>query len=739
MSLRDKLEGKQEEVLQRRREEKQREDEAKYAPIRTSISVLQGKRQQLEGLLAQLGEGYGEASKALGGFKRRKQPLNELYTQYADVLKETAVETKSDFVKSDEFKDEPEIQEYKESGKTLREKAGAVRATKKQLKEEEPDLSFKGGLSTGERADRQAKPDREQAVETIKARMAQIDSEIQKLSEQTPEGMTAKLEEAKRRVVERHKEQHQFIDIARQDLKWVHLITTTDIEDSKHYGDDLVKKAIVDYYDGKVDKSVEKGQKKQGLDAAKQELDIIMNLDESFSQASRAVQVMKRKREIMVRKFTDKLTEEMKDEKNSELLKALRKYYGSQWAGGTASEIAERFLKNLSGATMLEYYDHGLGELGRGLENFVEESQKTVNDIRELTRSNRRGEMTPYLLSKIPNTERIMHHTEALGGVFDDIGKRIESDPISLTTEEFTSDLRNVGKNMPQGLESQNIVFRKKAELRTWDKEDEKNVEVVEDLLRTHSFKETHDLVEKKVAELRLEGRRRKEDFSKKIDVEWAEAQVSYFEHEHSDIHNIVAEGEKIDREHGEAEKALIALMAQKAYVSEYMQEEVQVVRGRIGDYAIRTGRTEEISQLGQEIAKLQLRIDEINKQIAEKDREAGKMFASRKKIRSEKEQLEQEHGEISSEMQKKQTQRQETSAIEQSLHALYKIVKIMYAGEDFIDQAVTVEALLDGVEKHFRNAQERKLPTDQQAMYDEYKSLRGAAKNLKEQYEKGK
>lgn len=202
MSLREKLQDKREqteaekaEAARKEAEQLKAEQEKKLADesanLKEQITALQDKKTALESDLHDLKESYTAAEGSLSNFKSEKENIEDIYTEFKDELIEQGISNKEELIQSSEYAEDEEVKKFKASGSDLRDKSKSVAESKKSLKEEIPDLDFRGGKLEGEN-----ESPREKSIKKIEETIDEIQTQIEALKEQDPE----KIAEAQKAV-----------------------------------------------------------------------------------------------------------------------------------------------------------------------------------------------------------------------------------------------------------------------------------------------------------------------------------------------------------------------------------------------------------------------------------------------------------------------------------------------------------------------------------------------------------
>jgi len=191
MGLEDRLRKKTEAQRAAMKEMKAQESALALTPIRDRIQRKEQEKTELVRLGTELDSEYKEADRILASFKGKKEILQQLFDTYRVVLQEEGIETRTDILEADDYKEETEVTEYKAAVRALRDTVTKIVGLRKKIRQAFSDSDLI--LTSGKR---------EEGQDAIQARADELEAEIVALTEQTPEGQTAKQERIGREYLE---------------------------------------------------------------------------------------------------------------------------------------------------------------------------------------------------------------------------------------------------------------------------------------------------------------------------------------------------------------------------------------------------------------------------------------------------------------------------------------------------------------------------------------------------------
>ncbi|MEI6553537.1 MAG: hypothetical protein WCO09_03130, partial [bacterium] len=175
--------------------------------LQVQIAGLKQKRDSLILELQNLKKEYEEGHDAAMDFYTESQGLQETYDKYEDVLIDEGVEDKAQMIQNPEYAEGEDVVKYHEKGRVLRNKTKAIKSSKAKIKEEVPDLNFRGGKTSGEE-----ESPRNISYKKIEDEIARIDEQIERLEEKTPERIerAEKADACTKQIEEDLKQKNQF-------------------------------------------------------------------------------------------------------------------------------------------------------------------------------------------------------------------------------------------------------------------------------------------------------------------------------------------------------------------------------------------------------------------------------------------------------------------------------------------------------------------------------------------------
>ncbi len=193
MSLKDKFEKIKQTATTQKNVEKIEDGKNIVSKIGNDKQALENRINDLSQLLSQLEETYSSSPRKLDEFKGAKLKINELFTQYADYLKEQGINSVSDILSNQNMAKEEEVVDYQEKGVAqignqgkrgaLGEQVEKLSVTKEKIKAELPDenLDFRGGTKEGKNSPRT------ESILKIKAHIEKLQEELNKTKEKEAE------------------------------------------------------------------------------------------------------------------------------------------------------------------------------------------------------------------------------------------------------------------------------------------------------------------------------------------------------------------------------------------------------------------------------------------------------------------------------------------------------------------------------------------------------------------------
>ncbi len=240
MALEDALRRKRhalEEDQKREREKEEREAEGK---LREQISSLTLEKERLGALLGDLKSQKASMSESVADQRKKRALFQELHVKYAPTLQALGINEPKDFLSSEDFSDEKEIAEYKQTKVATHEKVATLKETKRKARKEVETINEEAEIS---KEDSQSELDYFVAV--VQKRVEVLQSEIDRLTSQTPEAIAADKEKTKKRIEEKFDPASVRYNVAYPPRPST--VKPIDVNDAERFGDEsFVKSAILE-------------------------------------------------------------------------------------------------------------------------------------------------------------------------------------------------------------------------------------------------------------------------------------------------------------------------------------------------------------------------------------------------------------------------------------------------------------------------------------------------------------
>ncbi|MFA5644616.1 MAG: hypothetical protein WC928_03795 [Patescibacteria group bacterium] len=176
MSLEKKLAEKKEELAKKQEDLSYDKKIRDIKNIDEEKKLLLDQKNQLANLVKELKDLYSKAQGNLDELKKSKIKIEELFSNYEEVLAELGIKNKNDLIESSSYKDEEEVSDYKNANFFIRDSVKELAKKKKAVKEEYPRLNFRGGRKKDE-----TKSPREKVWDFFENKIAQIDEKTEEL------------------------------------------------------------------------------------------------------------------------------------------------------------------------------------------------------------------------------------------------------------------------------------------------------------------------------------------------------------------------------------------------------------------------------------------------------------------------------------------------------------------------------------------------------------------------------
>lgn len=705
--LEERLKKAQELAQQKAREKIRADEETARAAIQNQVIQLQEKKRNLETLLEQITRGYAEATESLGEFKQKKEKVSELYNLYNQLLqnefgKEVVQEefginpddisNKQDFVKA--LATGEEVKQYHESGKVVREEMEGVRTAKKQLKQE---ARQEGEIFAGKR---------EQIIQAIKNRVAKLDTEIEILKEQTPEGkeekMKTKEQVMKDKVAARHQGMHYrytdfYRDMDREKVKQGHFVASEDIDFAKEYGDEPVKQVIKEYYYKKIDEGADRKKKEEGLDKVREDFNYIEKYLGSSNDGIRRVEKLV---------WWKKQIEE-------DLLRAV---YKDKWDRYKKSEILEGVIRRM--ALSRDFRDDPI----RLLHSESIDIEKQAREIKNFWSGASR-----YLLQEILRPERIIAYANRLEKAFEQILETARNNPEFLEKKEFLESCRDAGSDITEGEKTRHYVFNDATV--SWIKDRGFNF---------NTQNKPEQALARREQEINNEAEQKKGLMSFAIDTEWSEKKKESFRREHS-MNSILEEHRQLQEQKEYADKIMRSLLSLRSLFTSKPDETITIKKDTQGvQYFELESSSKEFEKIDEISVGKKEELKIITQQMTNKSRESeGILHWKAKRIGKEYKELEIRKKALEQEIRNLEKQRETlfTSYLELK-KAVDFVIEALDLREYIRENQVTLNDILDLIPSKTNEISQRQLSPEKQELYKEYNELVQESEKIKKQFE---
>jgi hypothetical protein len=179
MSLLNKLEGLQAKVEAKKTTKDLEKGKDSLGGIIAKKNALSARINELNTVISELKQSYGQAEADLGSFKKTKGDIEGMYEKYEEALQEHGIKSASELLTNSEFANEPEVKEYfakspakekemvkyagHEEAQAAEGKRGRLGSSIQKLSQAksrakelmpEADLSFSGGKTEGQEISR---------------------------------------------------------------------------------------------------------------------------------------------------------------------------------------------------------------------------------------------------------------------------------------------------------------------------------------------------------------------------------------------------------------------------------------------------------------------------------------------------------------------------------------------------------------------------------------------------------
>ncbi|MBI5733565.1 MAG: hypothetical protein HY973_01290 [Candidatus Kerfeldbacteria bacterium] len=429
MGLKEKLDASLADKKLAEETERLQQEEAEAVVLRQQIAELTELKKNLEEQLQTLEASYETGGAKLGKVKQSKKAIEDVYNkpEYKEVI---GSQTKDEFIQANE--EEEEVKKHRASGKDLKSEVNKIGQIKTSLTETVGKLNWRGGTDKESR-----KIPRQESFKKVKAKIAEIGTEITTKERQTPEGRKAYLEQKKQEIIKNHSYYHDSdpyspgsidkrFDIGFHDKAW---------KESEELGADFVKTTLVNYGQELAHKEADKKRESLGLGKVKEFMDFNQNYDSELSAARAEVDKLAQEGDAVAKLLAEKLNQ------NPAALKAFEKHgtYGKD-----TSEVANKKVSNalnLLESDVFNRYNAFSGSIKESVGENIRKSFEHLTDyknpakfIENIRHSQNTGEsdiFNPRYIAGVVNQVRL---------AFNELKQVIEDNPIRLVdkgTEKY--------------------------------------------------------------------------------------------------------------------------------------------------------------------------------------------------------------------------------------------------------------------------------------------------------------
>jgi len=695
--------------------------------IRGERDQIKETRDKLAALLNDLQSGYSEAAQAQTDFKVEHERMTDLFKCYQVALAREGITSIDQMVKSENYGGQDEAVAYDDKSKTRRKKVGKVAEAKKGLREHLPeaDLSFSGSQSAG-----QEKSNREQAIETIQAKLDKLDSQIWDLHIQTPEGQKEK--EVKEAFVQELKSKNRVYNIGLYGEANTNMIQMEHLTIAQNYGDDYVRGEFKRYYHGRVDKEVtEKMRQENGLPELSTEVDNINSVEDNYNQAWRA----ERDLNTAYYEAVNALSGAIDADENLKARLAKRDQKSSR-------DMAMDHLDSLLSKTALaRFSDKSALKL---LQEELQEADKNMKGIGDLKSRSQKTEWDKHP-KNIPTAELFNNLVERAKVLKDYINKlkiKIESEPASIVDE---SSPYEVGRE----------VSNQRVEQKTFELSED-----MRKMIQKESYHSTEKRIQMMEAQAAERGQIEKEYIDTNLARSWQEAELWQWENDNREYYEVEQKHTRISKDTAAAtaaEKEISPLNKNhpRNELLDRLDDNLEIKQGLTVDgggwVVISRELDQKVNDNSQELRRLNLEIEKIDQDIKRledsKDNVRGITRGSREKKRAAIDKLIEAQEELRKPLESRQADTMKAQNELQEKRAkiteLNKFLNISDVGSrvtialgDAGKETVTVrEFFNDIVLKEMEEVRTRKLTSREQYVYDKHQEYKTAVTEAEEKH----
>jgi len=453
------------------REEEQAalEREQSAEPIRRQINDNQKRieklRSQLEELSASMAEFATDVTKMLA----LRERLDQIVSDNLDILSQKGVESVSDLVQSEEYREEQKVAAFTETQERLTRAAKQIADIKRLLKE---SLGWRKNLKTeGLRAGR-ARRDRveylingyrEQVSELVQAEIERLQDETEELSLNTPEGWKNKADEIRKNIQGRLAERFRLSfnrETGEPDERSVksempRSIKAELVAEQKslgaHFNEEFFHRVLAEEINKRLAVEIEGHRQRESFDQIHSDLKIIRKREGQSQEALAALDEAEKKKRQAISALTSKVLGDQKAVEYLAYYSRAGSISGEDASDITAVEqICERYLNfNTFLVTGAESYrGDPIEEYKRLIKRSRDIYDRDEGITQQLKRNyegdlRRRIHQNDLVVMDALDYQYIIDYAERLGNQYQELSKTFSDEEIDVTQLDVNKAFRN--------------------------------------------------------------------------------------------------------------------------------------------------------------------------------------------------------------------------------------------------------------------------------------------------------
>lgn len=274
--------------LERKRADQERArseaEQTRIEGVREQIRQLTEQRQALERKSAELDLENDKIGPLHSETTSKEAVLSGVYNTHSDILKGEGYKTLKDLKKvGSAYRDTGQVREARQARVQERLQARSARRTRRHIVAEHTKRS---DLETKGRA-----PDQEQAKQALQDQIDQLETQIQELYWQTPEGHTERVEAVRTELRDVAEQRGQYHSV-RTSVDKISTVEPGDLDlaDTIHGdGPEVVKEALRDGFKARLDHETQAERERRNLPKIKQDLEHLRAFPREVAQAQRLI------------------------------------------------------------------------------------------------------------------------------------------------------------------------------------------------------------------------------------------------------------------------------------------------------------------------------------------------------------------------------------------------------------------------------------------------------------------